>query len=238
MRDIPIEKADVERYGAVLLRAPLFGGFDETSLERLLEATGARVSRRARGEYFIMQGDERPDVFVVVEGRAAGESVTAQGAASTVNEFVPGDEFGDLLSGSREHSPVSVVAQVSCAAVRLSFERLFSASGASAERALVVRNLVAITAEKYFSLSRRVSLLLEPRLRRRAAGYLLALASQKGSDSFSVPHDREGMARYLGCERSALSRELSRMKRDGLIDCCKAAFKLLDREALEGLWGK
>ena len=233
-----IEKSDIERYGEVLLRAPLFAGFDERSLGQLLEAVGALMARRSRGEYFIMQGERRPDVYVVAEGRAAGESVSSQGLASTVAEFVPGDEFGDLLSGSREQSPVSVVAQTDCAALRLSFERLFSALGASAERARVVRNLVAITAEKYFSLSRRVSLLLEPRLRRRAAGYLLALASQKGSDSFSVPHDREGMARYLGCERSALSRELSRMKRDGLIDCCKAAFKLLDREALEGLWGK
>ena len=63
-------------------------------------------------------------------------------------------------------------------------------------------------------------------LRGKLLSYLSAQAVQHGSDTFDIPFDRQQLADYLGVERSALSAELSRMQRDGLITYKKSHFVL------------
>ncbi len=89
---------------------------------------------------------------------------------------------------------------------------------------------------KYFALMDRVELLTLKSLRSKICAYLLQYARQVGADTFSVPHSRASMAEYLGCERSALSRELSRMQKEGLIQTYKSSFKLVDRARIEQLY--
>ncbi|MDO4566108.1 MAG: Crp/Fnr family transcriptional regulator [Oscillospiraceae bacterium] len=219
-------------YLDILKNAPLFEGLKTAQIAALLAAAGARLEIKEAGESFIEQDEERPDIFVVLSGRAAGERLSVSGALSRINEFLPGSEFGDLLSGSRERSPVTVRALGRCAALRLSFDSLLSAQSAESERARVVRNLVAIASGKYFALTRRLELLTEPKLRRRIAALLLPLFEEQKADEISLPFDREGMAAYLGCERSALSRALAGMRRRGAISYKKNHFRLLDLDIL------
>ena len=57
--------------------------------------------------------------------------------------------------------------------------------------------------------------------------YLSNLARDKGASTFSLPFNRQQMADFLSVDRSALSAELSKMKKDGLIDYHKDQFSLL-----------
>ena len=84
-----------------------------------------------------------------------------------------------------------------------------------------------------FSLSRRIDLLVLKSLRAKVCAYLLSEAERAGSLTFSIPFSRIQLADYLNCDRSALSRELSQMQRDGLLDTYKSSFKLLEPEVLK-----
>ena len=70
-------------------------------------------------------------------------------------------------------------------------------------------------------------------LRAKVCAYLLSEAARAGSLTFSIPFSRIQLADYLNCDRSALSRELSQMQRDGLLDTYKSSFKLLEPEVLK-----
>lgn len=87
--------------------------------------------------------------------------------------------------------------------------------------------------DKYFALDRRVELLICKSLRARISLWLLDEARRAGSDTFTTPLTRAGLAEYLNCDRSALSRELSRMQQDGLIETWRSSFKLLDKDRLK-----
>ena len=95
-----------------------------------------------------------------------------------------------------------------------------------------IEQLVRTISDKYFSLSRRIDLLVLKSLRAKVCAYLLSEAERAGSLTFSIPFSRIQLADYLNCDRSALSRELSQMQRDGLLDTYKSSFKLLEPEAL------
>ncbi|MEG0750520.1 MAG: Crp/Fnr family transcriptional regulator [Oscillospiraceae bacterium] len=225
---------EILQYISTISISALFKGVCERELIRLLDLIGASLESCDEGGFFIMQGDEQPDIFVIVSGGAVGERAAENGKTVTINEFGEGDEFGDLLSGSDEHSPVSVRAHGRCLVLRFSFERLLApCAGCEVARNSVVRNLVAEASRKYFALNRRLALLLNPSLRGRIAVYLLEQSARSGEDCFSVEHDREGQSRYLGCDRSALSRELSRMKKEGIIEYHKNHFEIRLRLELE-----
>ena len=143
----------------------------------------------------------------------------------------PGGVFGDVLGGSSLDSPVTVVASTPCEVLLFPYEKLLQPDG-SAARQRLLQNLVRTISDKYFLLSRRVDLLVMKTLRAKVCAYLLSEAEQQGSMTFTIPFSRIQLADYLNCDRSALSRELSLMQRDGLLDTYRSSFKLLEPEAL------
>ena len=145
---------------------------------------------------------------------------------------VVGGVFGDVLSGSSLASPVTVMASVPCEVLLIPYERLLLSDGSPAHQQ-TLRNLVRTISDKYFSLSRRIDLLVMKSLRAKVAAYLLSEAARAHSLTFSIPFSRIQLADYLNCDRSALSRELSTMQKEGLIDTYRSSFKLLEPDALQ-----
>ena len=137
----------------------------------------------------------------------------------------------DVLGGSSLSSPVTVVASATCEVLLVPYEKLLL-PGADPARQRVLQNLVRTISDKYFLLSRRVDLLLLKSLRAKVCAYLLSEAEAHHSLTFTVPYSRIQLADYLNCDRSALSRELSLMQRDGLLETYKSSFKLLEPDAL------
>ena len=158
-----------------------------------------------------------------------GASVRSYGKGEAL---VPGGVFGDVLGGSSLSSPVTVLAAAPCEVLLLPYERLLLSDGSPAHQR-VVQNLVRTISDKYFSLSRRIDLLVMKSLRAKVAAYLLSEAARAHSLTFSIPFSRIQLADYLNCDRSALSRELSTMQREGLIDTYRSSFKLLEPDALQ-----
>lgn len=224
------------QYLSVLTESALFAGMDADGILRLLACVGASETRRPAGGIFVTQGDAHSNISVVLEGRAVGQRLTADGSVVTVSEFAPGDVFGDVLSGSSQASIVSVTAKTDCAVLGFSFDNILTCcENSRQEQIILLRNLINAIADKFFRLNERVSVLAQGSLRGKVASYLVYCAEKSNGDVFEIPHNREEMAQYLSCERSALSRELSRMAAQGLIRYNKQHFEIRDRQAVEWL---
>ncbi len=144
------------------------------------------------------------------------------GARMPITQVEPGGVFGDVLGGSSLASPVTVLAATACEVLLVPYEQLLLSDGSPAHQR-VLQNLVRTISDKYFLLSRRVDLLVLKSLRAKVCAYLLSESEQPGSLTFSIPFSRIQLADYLNCDRSALSRELSLMQRDGLLDTYSSA---------------
>jgi CRP-like cAMP-binding protein len=66
--------------------------------------------------------------------------------------------------------------------------------------------------------------------------YLNSVSLQKKSTEFDIPFDRQQLADYLNLERTALSKELGKMQREGLIKCRKNHFRLIETGKQVGKW--
>ena len=221
----------MENYLPLLQSTSLFAGLEAEALRVLLGEVGAVLRTYSRGETLVLAGQSNRRVGVVLSGELEAYHPGPEGARVPITRVEPGGVFGDVLGGSSLASPVTVMASVPCEVLLISYERLLLSDGSPAHQQ-TLRNLVRTISDKYFLLSRRVDLLVLKSLRAKVCAYLLNESERAGSLTFSIPFSRVQLADYLNCDRSALSRELSLMQRDGLLDTYRSSFKLLEPEAL------
>ena len=132
-----------------------------------------------------------------------------------------------LFSALSKESPVSVQAQDEASVLMIPYDRVLApCEKACPKHDRLLRNYISIVAEKGLILHERINCLLKPTVREKILAYLLRVSHEQKSSSFQIPLNRNAMSEYLNIERSALSRELSSMKRDGLIDYHRNNFRL------------
>ena len=221
----------MNNYLPLLQNTTLFAGLSAAELSTLLSRLGASVRSYGKGEALVLAGEPSRRVGIVLSGELEAYRPAPGGARIPITHMGPGGVFGDVLGGSSLDSPVTVVASAPCEVLLFPYEKLLQPDG-SAARQRLLQNLVRTISDKYFLLSRRVDLLVMKTLRAKVCAYLLSEAEQQGSMTFTIPFSRIQLADYLNCDRSALSRELSLMQRDGLLETYRSSFKLLEPEAL------
>jgi CRP-like cAMP-binding protein len=135
-----------------------------------------------------------------------------------------------MLAASPEHeSAVFVQAQSDVSVLSIPYDGLLTwCKKACPKHIRLIKNYIGIVAGKGLVLHERIDCLLRPTVRDKIMNYLLRVAREQQNRAFTIPMNRNEMAAYLNIERSALSRELSYMKRDGLIAYSRNSFRLLD----------
>lgn len=220
-------------YYPVLQATSLFHGLADEELDQVLGCFAPSLRRFARGELVLLSGFESREVGIVLEGSVEALKNTPDGASVSITRMEAGGVFGDVLSGSSQKSPVTVAARSDCVILFVPYRKiLHPCAKMHASHGRLMQNLVTTISDKYFALNRRVDLLILKSLRAKLCAYLLEEARRAGADTFTIPLSRAGLADYLNCERSALSRELSRMQAEGLLETYKSSFKLRDLPAL------
>ncbi len=219
---------------AILQSTPLFQGLDAGALDGLLARLGAVRRSYLRGAVLVQAGQPNRSVGVVLSGAIEAARPAPDGTHLPITRMGPGGVFGDVLGGSSLTSPVTVTAHAACEVLLIPYDRLLRPDGSAAGQQ-VLQNLVRTISDKYFLLARRVDLLLLHSLRAKVAAYLVSEADRAGQLTFRIPFTRAQLADYLNCDRSALSRELGRMQREGLLDTYRSSFKLLQPDALRKL---
>ena len=204
----------------------LFQGLDSRQIQEILSATGYIEKIYQAGDIIMHQGDEVHHIGIVTSGSATGKKYTANGEEIIVQLLTQNKIFGDVLSGADGFaSPVTVQAHTDCTILFINYEKLLYSPHPQAHR--ILQNMIQNISLKYFTQNKRMEILMMKSVRNKVMAYLEWQAAANNSRSFSIGMDRQLMADFLGVERSALSRELSRMKTDKLIEYHKNHFTLL-----------
>jgi CRP-like cAMP-binding protein len=138
--------------------------------------------------------------------------------------------FGEMVAfSSKKAWPASVFAQSECSVVFLPPQKITgTCPHACAGHQRLIRNMLLIVSEKALLLNRKVEYLTIRSMRTKIATYLLEQRKLTGKNTFVMPLKRNDLADFLNVSRTALSRELGRMRDEGLIDFYRSSVKLTD----------
>ena len=206
---------------------PLFTGMDEARQEQLLALMKAEKVHRNRGELLHAPGTPMERFGILLSGAVQVCVDDIEGNRMIMAEVAPGMMFGESLCflGVKD-SPVYIFAAEDSEVLLLSPDPLYEMSGDPFYGDLQ-RRFTASLAAKNLTMNQRIQVLSRLSLRARLTAYFTELAAAQGSSVIRLPMNREDTAAYIGANRSALSRELGRMKSDGLIDYYRDTVRIL-----------
>ena len=209
-----------------LQKSMLFRGMTEPEITKALQALEAHEKRYEKGETLLTAGSVTERMGLVLEGSVTIESNDAWGNRTIISHVGCGQVFAETYA-LLENEPmlVDVMASEDCRILFLRSGRIQSLQNSPNPWALkYITNLLTISMHKNLILSGRSFHTAPKTIRGRVMAYLNSVSLQKGSREFDIPFDRQQLADYLNLERSALSKELGKMQREGLISCRKNHF--------------
>ncbi len=227
-------------YLPLLEKTALFEGIGRDGIAAICGAFPFRSAYYPKGSVVFRRDEPVKDAGIVLSGGVRAERNNTDGELRIIARHGVGALFGDVLTVSRaRRSPVDVVAAEDTTVLFVPIIMLMRDEKPSCAAALtrLRMNLLFELSEKYWELDRKVEVLRAQGLRAKLARRLLAEREAWGSDSFELPGTRETLAAELGVNRSALSRELGAMRREGLLAARRGAFTLLDAAELRRIAG-
>ena len=212
---------------AVLGTNPLFRDLDGGRLRRQLEVMKAEKAYCEKGRMLLSVGEPIRRFGIVLSGAVQVCVDDIEGSRMIMAEVAPGVSFGESLCFLKtKESPVYIFAPEDTELLWLSTENLFSDPGDMFLAELQERFTAAL-ATKALTMNNRIQVLSRLSLRGKLTAYFTELAAAQGSSVIRLPMNREDTAAYIGANRSALSRELAKMKEEGLIDYQKNQVRIL-----------
>ena len=194
----------------------------------MLNCLGAAERGYTKGEQIYHSGDYVSDLGMVLSGSVLIQTDDLWGNTTVLDRIGPGQIFAETYACvPGEPLMVDVVAAEGTQVLFLNVERVLRVcSHTCAHHSKLIRNLLLLSAQKNLNLSRKIFYTSSKTIRGRLLSYLSYQARRNGTPSFTIPFNRQQLADYLNVERSALSNELSKMQRDGLLVVEKNHFTL------------
>lgn len=220
----------------ILKNTPLFSGVGGGQINSMLGCLCPRKARFVKGSLILAAGEETRSIGIMLSGQAFVYKDDILGRRSVLTVLSPADMFAEsFLCAGITSSPVTVEAGDDCDVLLIPFERIIKTCGSCcAHHNALIENMLGIIARKNMALSDKIDHIAKKTTKQKLASYLLLQAAENGLE-FSLPFDRQGLADYLCVNRSALSRELSRISDEGILSFKRDRFAIDDLEALEAI---
>jgi len=218
----------------VLRGCRLFEGIAEADARAMLGCLRARALPFERGEAVLRDGSRADCLAVVLEGSVQIVRNDYYGNRTIQARVVPGEMFGEAFAcAGVERLPVTVEGVQPGRVLAIPIRRITeTCSNACEFHNRMVMNLLRAMADKNLQLNRKLEITSRRSTRDKLLTYLAGEAERAGSNRFVIPFDRQGLADFLCVERSALSAEIGKLRREGVLESERSRFTLLQKPEL------
>ncbi|MBC2576190.1 Crp/Fnr family transcriptional regulator [Peptostreptococcus canis] len=207
----------------------IFSGINEVELKEMFDWLGYTDKKYLKGETILHAGEQINSMGIIIKGSVNIENNDVWGNKSIFDNVTKGHVFGEVYACTiNEVLMVDVVAAEDTEIVFLNLSRLFDNYTYNYTfQDKLLANLLKVMSGKNLNLSRKIAHTSSKGIRGRIVSYLSYMSIKHGNNKFEIPFDRQQLADYLCVDRSALSNELSKMKKEGLLNYKKNKFEII-----------
>lgn len=218
----------MKKYLNLLQKNELFNNFNLNDLESILNCLCAKVSYYKKNDTIIQQGAQIHYVGIVLSGDIQIIKEDIEGNINIISHLGINDIFAEVFAYANiSECPITVRATENCEIMFIDCRRIIKTCNNSCVFHLsLIENMLSLIARKNMMLNQKIEVLSKRTTREKLLAFFNTQIQMKHSNKFSIPFNREGLAFYLCVDRSALSRELSKMRDEGLIKFNKNEFEI------------
>ena len=209
----------------LLKQIDLVKSFDANQLEPLLQAKGNKVNSYERNNIVHFMGDICENLEIILSGEVVVERIDESGKLMTIAEFFDGDILGgNLLFSKNPCYPMTVTAKKPTIILEISKRQLFDLFASSLD---FLKSYLAYISDHSVILGDRIKHYLNQTIRECIISYLDYESKKQESSTIKLTISKKALAERIGVQRTSLSRELAKMRNEGLIEFDKNNRKLV-----------
>ncbi len=211
------------------LDSPLFEGIQPEDRMAMLGCTGYHIGSFHKGDIVAFEDENIKHIGIVISGAVDMIKEDIWGNKTMLVRTCRNEVFGETFAcGSDNLSVVTFQASEDSQILFMPFDRVMrSCTMACQFHHRLIENMVRVIANKNRDLMRKVEVVSKRTIREKLLAYLSVQAQIQESRYLEIPFGRVELAEYLCVDRSALTRELAKMKAEGLIDFDRNCFRML-----------
>lgn len=219
----------MKQYINLLKNTYMFNGINESEIEGMLKCLNARTMHYKKNEYILRNGETVNSIGMVLEGLALVEKEDIWGNRTIISEISPGSLYAESYAClSKLPAEISVIASDNTTVMLFDIRRILTTCSSSCGfHTKLIQNLLYTIAQKNVLLTKKMEYISKKTIKEKLLAYLSSEAMKAGSPTFNIPFNRQELADFLSVDRSALSSEISRLQKKGIISCRKNAFTIL-----------
>lgn len=213
-----------------MLNIDLFENIENNNVLELLKCLSIKTKTYKKGAYIIKSGQKIDSLCIVLEGCVNQYKLNSKNESIIVDKYSVNDIFAhNIICLGRNVSPCDFIAEKSCEILFLPFEKIINpCSKLCSYHIQAIKNLMKMISKRNSMLNDKIDIIAQKTTREKILALLKTYENY--GELFSIPYSREGMAKYLCVDRSALSRELSRMRDEGILKFRKNYFELIKQK--------
>ena len=222
-----------KKYLEDLNKISLFSHLSHDNLERLLNSFNSKIITLDKNEILFNEGEVYHNMCILLDGEVILSNTDEYGNRNIIDSVVKNQIFAEVFSfTSSKISPATATTNKRSTLLLVNTDELLAVGNLDdldliREKQEIISRLLHTFADKNLILLSKIEVVSRRNIREKILHFLELHKLKNNSNIFLIPYSRKDMADFLGVDRSALSRELSRLKDDGLIDYEKNTFKLL-----------
>jgi CRP-like cAMP-binding protein len=206
-------------------QVPLLATFDRPDLEQLLARPGILEKTFAAGELIHLAEERCDSVDIILAGKVIVEYSEADGHYLVVTQLGSGDLIGgQIIFSARPFYPMTLTAEQPTRLLSISRSDLLDLLQS---QDVFLMSFLRLLSDNAARLSGKIRQTVRRSIRECVINFLKEETSRQGSQTIQLPITKKAFAEKIGVQRTSLSRELQKMKKDGLIDYTTATVTLL-----------
>lgn len=218
-----------EKYIETLQKNPLFHDIPIMNISLLLSRLQASLKSFPKNSYIKNSGEPTDFIGIVLTGEIHIIQDDYYGNRNIIASVIENELFGEAFACTNmKHLPVDIIAANDCTILFLNSNILLSScDGNCSFHHKLINNLLHIIAVKNMMLNQKLTYTAHKTTKEKLLAYLNDMAKQNAADEFTIPFNRQQLADYLGIERSAMSTELNKLAKAGILETQRNHFKLI-----------
>lgn len=213
----------------ILMGSSLFHGIQPKNIDEAIQCLGVYEKSYEKNNMILGAGTRVSSIGVMSEGSAQIIREDADGNRAILSDLAVADMFAEAYAAAGwEEIPISVIATSFCRVFWIPYNKILSpCSNACEHHRTLIENLIKIIAVKNILMNEKMRLISCKTTKEKLLTYLHDYSEKTGKNKFKMPFSRNELADYLNADRSAMSRELSRLRDEGLIRYSRNEFEIL-----------
>lgn len=215
----------------ILTKCALFYQFSEAEVAEMLKQFTTRKAKYEKNQLIAVEDEQCSSIGIVLKGKIEIKNIYASGKVVTITTLNQGSIFGEVMVFSNINNyPATIVAAEETYILFISRKELLALCRSSSR---FLSNFLGLLSNKIFILNGRIKSLSYQTIRQKLISFIAEEQRKNNNNPFKIQYSRKQMAEILGVPRPSLSREMAKMKKEGIIDYYKNKITIIDLEKME-----